>query len=177
MPAGSKENSQESRRIAYGLKKQKPYLVNSQEFKPTHQKSTNPHTDETRQDRPVRMPTRSEFEHSGPSYREYSDSSYTSDSTLPLSSLTRPKAVHPDVTPTKRVQVTVLKIDQGATTRFEPRQLEPRLRRKKMCLRPQRGAFSGVLHAYTVASKNRCFTTVRSVWCQFCWQAQYSGLA
>ena len=25
-----------------------------------------------------------------------------------------------------------------------------------MCLRPQRGAFSGVLHAYTVASKNRC---------------------
>ena len=33
----------------------------------------------------------------------------------------------------------------------------------KMCLRPQRGAFSGVLHAYTVASKNRCFTTVLSV--------------
>ena len=28
-----------------------------------------------------------------------------------------------------------------------------------MCLRPQRGAFSGVLHAQTVASKNRCFTT------------------
>ena len=26
-----------------------------------------------------------------------------------------------------------------------------------MCLRPQRGAFSGVLHAQTVASKNRCF--------------------
>ena len=31
-----------------------------------------------------------------------------------------------------------------------------------MCLRPQRGAFSGVLHAQTVASKNRCFTTVRA---------------
>ena len=26
-----------------------------------------------------------------------------------------------------------------------------------MCLRPQRGAFSGVLHAQTVASKNRRF--------------------
>ena len=25
-----------------------------------------------------------------------------------------------------------------------------------MCLRPQRGAFSGVIHAQTVASKNRC---------------------
>ena len=32
-----------------------------------------------------------------------------------------------------------------------------------MCLRPQRGAFSGVLHAQTVASKNRCFT------CQMPW--------
>ena len=27
-----------------------------------------------------------------------------------------------------------------------------------MCFRPQRGAFNGVLHAYTIASKN-CFTT------------------
>ena len=26
-----------------------------------------------------------------------------------------------------------------------------------MCLRPQRGAFSGVLHAQAVASKIRCF--------------------
>ena len=25
-----------------------------------------------------------------------------------------------------------------------------------MCVRPQRGAFSRVLHAYTVASENRC---------------------
>ena len=27
----------------------------------------------------------------------------------------------------------------------------------KMCFRPQRGAFSGVLHAHAVASKTRCF--------------------
>ena len=27
-----------------------------------------------------------------------------------------------------------------------------------MCLRPQRGAFTGVLHAETVTSKNCCFT-------------------
>ena len=31
----------------------------------------------------------------------------------------------------------------------------------KMCLRPQRGAFSGVLHAQTVVSKNRYFTTAK----------------
>ena len=30
-------------------------------------------------------------------------------------------------------------------------------------LQPQRGAFTGVLHAQMVASKNRCFATVRSV--------------
>ena len=30
-----------------------------------------------------------------------------------------------------------------------------------MCLRPQRGAFSGVLHAQTVASKNRCFHSAK----------------
>ena len=36
-----------------------------------------------------------------------------------------------------------------------------------MCFRPQRGAFSGVVHAYTVASKNRSLTTVRSVCAYF----------
>ena len=106
-----KENSQGSRRMPTGsVRSEKPQSSNSQVEPKRLSTSSNPHTDKTRQDRPVRMPTRSEFEHSGPSYSEYSDSSYTSDSTLPLSSLTRPKAVHPDVTLTKRVQVTVLKL-------------------------------------------------------------------
>ena len=44
-----------------------------------------------------------------------------------------------------------------------------------MCLRPQRGAFSGYTRQ-TVASKNRCFT-VRRVLCRSYWQAQYLRFA
>ena len=56
-----------------------------------------------------------------------------------------------------------------------PKTFAPSCKVQKMCLRPQRGAFSGVLHAQMVASENCCFTTVRSVQCRFCWQAQYWG--